>query len=265
MQTHRRHHPISCRLNRVNILTTFRHNLQLTAARPSRFSLFFASNWAKLVLCTWFFVRLGRAQVFDLLEDLKKKRRELCRLFNIGTLVRGPPSTALKILSRGVGDHLLTQHRHTSSISLLFAHHLGKARTAGKLYSHVNLPRNKQSNNLSPASSGLVISGTAVTPVDGRPAALRSRKDSSPGQGPVRFLQFPSLPPPIPSSTSHLLVPPVQATCRCRRSELHPWDPGAPSSRNRSEQQERSSPPPPPKSLCGHPNVGKPKPPQRFE
>lgn len=74
-------------------------------------------------------------------------------------------------------------------------------------------PRNKQSSNLSPASSELVISGTAViTHARGRPtSSLRSRKDSSsPGQGPVRFLQFPSSPPPF--------RPPL-ATCWCRLSK----------------------------------------------
>lgn len=220
------------------------------------------------MLCTWFFVRLGEHKFLTSLRTLKKTC-ELC-LFNTGTLVRGPPSTALKILSRGVGHHLLTQHRSFSGRNpsivnfFAFAHHLGKARTAGKLYSHVNPETSSPATYRQPVrslSSAAPLS--SLTPVDGRPA-LRSRKDSSsPGQGPVRFLQIPVLPlPPISSSTSHLLVPPVQATCRCRRSELHPWDPGAPSSRNRSEA---AAPPPPPKSLCGHPNVGKPKPPQRFE
>lgn len=219
------------------------------------------------MLCTWFFVRLGEHKFLTSLRTLKKTC-ELC-LFNTGTLVRGPPSTALKILSRGVGHHLLTQHRSFSGRNpsivnfFAFAHHLGKARTAGKLYSHVNPETSSPATYRQPVrslSSAAPLS--SLTPVDGRPA-LRSRKDSSsPGQGPVRFLQFPSSPSPP-------FRPPL-ATCWCRLSKQPAGAEGASCTRGTpahpaAATAAKQQPPPPPKSLCGHPNVGKPKPPQRFE
>lgn len=141
-----------------------------------------------------------------------------------------------------MGHHLLTQHRSFSGRNpsivnfFAFAHHLGKARTAGKLYSHVNPETSGPATYRQPVrslSSAAPLS--SLTPVDGRPALFDPVKTAA-AQVKVPFGSSNSRPPPpIPSSTSHLLVPPVQATCRCRRSELHPWDPGAPSSRNRSE------------------------------
>lgn len=117
-----------------------------------------------------------------------------------------------------MGHHLLIQHRSFSGRNpsivnfFAFAHHLGKARTAGKLYSHVNPETSSPATYRQPVrslSSAAPLS--SLTPVDGRPALFDPVKTAA-AQVKVPFGSSNSRPPPPP------FRPPL-ATCWCRLSK----------------------------------------------
>lgn len=216
-----------------------------------------------MVLCT-----LGPTTSFDLLEDLKKKRRELCRLFNIGTLVRGPPSTALKILSRGVGDHLLTQHRRTVHRQFLcfLPTILARQGPLGNCILTSTYPETNSPTTYRQPARGL-SSAEPLSRQCGRPTSSSSIPQRQQPRSRSRSV------PPIPVPSPPPFRPPL-ATCWCRLSKQPAGAEGAsctrgtparPAAATAASSRSEAAPPLSPKSLCGHPNVGKPKPPQRFE
>lgn len=195
---------------------------------------------------------------------------------------RTPPSTALKILSRGVGHHLLTQHRSFSGRNpsivnfFAFAHHLGKARTAGKLYSHGNPETSSPATYRQPVrslSSAAPLS--SLTPVDGRPALFDPVKTAA-AQVKVPFGSSNSRPPPPPIQPQRSSSPPpspqkpvrppergeAKATTTLRVTGLE--RPGHPSfpvlvrcapSEHRANNEHRTGISPPPSKLLAHPSI----------